>query len=258
MGIDVQHGNIEDVLALAAQVGESAREERAIERAERVGMQIRDIQAREELAQFNAQIDMEKMKFNSMMSLEAQKRAQMFDLEKLEVADRMDFERDERERNRKEDEYQSTIRYLEERDDLSADQKKAYGFKAFMKKQGVNVSESHLLPEQKDPKAPTVSNQISAMRELQKDIYKEPGFTTRIRPKWLGGRKGLSPEIQQHKDFLEGVVGQGQPSDLDQADQAMNVEPASLKDFEDTVMELAKIDKAKADAYFRKYTSKFD
>lgn len=259
MGIDIQHGNIEDILSLAVQVGETAKEERAIERAEAVASQARAIQAQKEMQEYNAAIDMEKMKFNAQLSLESQKRAQLFDLEKLETMDRMDFARDERERNRKEDEYQATIRYIEDRDDLTTEQKKAYGFKAYMKKQGVNVSESNLLPEQKDPmRPPTVSNQIAAMRELQKDIYKEPGFTKRITPKWLGGRKELPEDIQQHKQFLEGIVGQGQPSELDAADQVMNVEPASLADFENTVIELAKIDQAKADAYFRKYTSKFD
>jgi hypothetical protein len=258
MGVDVQHGNIEDVLALAAAVGASRKEERAIQRGEAIASQIRDIQARKELAEFNAQIDMAKMKFNASMELESQRRAAMFDLEKLETMDRMDFAREERERNRRENEYQATIRYIEERDDLSPDQKKAYGFKAYMKKQGVNVSESHLLPEQRQAQRPaTVSNQIAAMKELQKDIYKEPGFLKRIRPGWLGGQKELDPAIQQHKDFLEGVMAQGQIQ-MDDVTDPINVEPETLESFERTFIELAKIDRKKADAYFKKYTSKFD
>lgn len=190
--------------------------------------------------------------------------AKEWEIQKMQLASQLDFENEMKLRREAEDEYNATIKYLEGRDDITDEQKKVYGFKAFMKKQGVNVSESLLLPKEPRPAGEaTVANQITALKELQKSIYKEPTAAEKIGSKLtlgLWGRKELKPEIQAQKAFLQNIVGSSDMAGVDLVtSEAITdaAEPQNFEEFKSTVRELKKLDARKSQAYYNKYIVKF-
>ena len=114
MAIRVKHGNIEDIMVLADAVRQTQQSEREIARGEAVAGQIRQIEASKELAEFNAQLAIDKMKFNAQFQVERDNRAMAFELEKEQMKQVTDFAREERKRNEALDQWEATDKYLNE------------------------------------------------------------------------------------------------------------------------------------------------
>lgn len=137
MGIKVGHGNIEDILVLADAVRQTDRAEKEIARGEAVAGQIRQIEASKELAQFNAQLAMDKMKFNAQFQVERDTRAMAFELEKEDMKRQTDFAREERKRNELIDQWEATDKYLNEHaEDFDEEALKQARFDNFARLQG--------------------------------------------------------------------------------------------------------------------------
>ena len=91
MGIKVDHTPLEAVLALSKKAGKIQRVNEQIARDERVAGQIRGIQASKEMAEFNADLDIQKMKQVQVIQMQAEGRAQQWDIEKATLASQADL-----------------------------------------------------------------------------------------------------------------------------------------------------------------------
>lgn len=137
MGIKVSHTPLEAVLALGAAAGKSRQATAQIERNERVASQIRGIQASKEMAEFNAELDVQKLKQVQVIQMQAEARAQQWDIEKATLASQADFARQERQRNEALDQYEATEKYLDEHaDDFDEPQLQQARFDNFSRLQG--------------------------------------------------------------------------------------------------------------------------
>lgn len=223
MGIKVDHTPLEAVLALSKSAGETRQANAKIEREERVSAQIRGIQASKEMVEFNAELDLQKLKQVQVIQMQAEARAQQWDIEKATLASQADFIRQERQRNEALDQYEATEKYLDEHaDDFDESQLNQARFDNLSRLQGRGTKGTTLREPQKEVQAKQVSptQKIAAIKALQGDEFQEPGLAQRAISGLTGGFFGageLDPEIQAQKEILEAVVrGEyaAQPSSL--------------------------------------------
>lgn len=116
MAIRIEHTPIEAVMKLQKLADDARRENIALQRQEQALAQVREIEARKEMAQFNAQMTVDRMKMEAMLDFEAEQRAKAWDIEKMELRSRQDFEREERKRQRALDEYDAAAKYIKQQD----------------------------------------------------------------------------------------------------------------------------------------------
>ena len=134
MGIEIRPSG-ESVLygQAAKKIGEAERTEREIQSIERTRSQLLSIQAQKEMAEFNRQLEVERLKYHAAMNLEEEKRARAWQLEKMEIASRLDFERDEVKRQKAMDAYDAVIKKIDDTDIIDDSTKDNLKFKEGLK-----------------------------------------------------------------------------------------------------------------------------
>jgi len=212
MGFKFEHTDLASVAKLATLAGRAQSANAQAARDERSMQQIRSIEAAKEMAEFNAQLDMQRMKFEASRQLDAEMRSHEWQMQKMQITSQLDFEREEKKRMRALSEYDAAVKYIDDSDIFDDSDKEKYKFKAKMNLLNQGVSDRALFPElynQGTEKQVSPTQRISAMIALRDEDYQDPNFAQKALSKLTGGFFGeeeLEPDIQAQKEILESVV----------------------------------------------------
>lgn len=155
------------------------------------------LQTEKEMALFNHQIQMERMKFDSLLEFEKEKRAKTWEMEKMNMRSQIDFADDEKKRQQRLTEYDAGIKYIRETSDVPEDAKPQLEFNLTMEKLygagGVNYPkpEKELFTPEKRQQvlgALTTKSPVSpmgiALPVLEKKEDREAYITNELGPNW--------------------------------------------------------------------------
>lgn len=209
-------GKARRVAAAARLIGKTQAQERQIERNKEYQKFLLNLKTQKELAEFNNQLQVDRLKFNTTMQIEREKRAQIWDLEKMELRSRLDFEREERQRQQKLDEYEQGVKFINERADRTDEWKQEALYSLQMKMlAGYTTPRESATPRAKvptmenvgmleelgysqdeirqvlnlpQPRTPEEETQPSAESEEQRVLYQRNPYTNQVRMSSDGGK----------------------------------------------------------------------
>jgi len=172
----------------------------------------------------------------------------------MELRSQVDFQREEQQRQRKLDSYDNAIQQID-KEVLAGriTEQEAYPIKLKyeMEKMGVDIPTS-LLPgreEERVEKPPSRTDIDAAIKFLQEYEEKEKKAA-----RWYAPfAPEPTPEEETAAEFYRGIIEDVSPPAVSEID----IEPNTLKDFEDTVAQLKTIDINKARLYYQKWAGKF-
>ena len=212
MGIKVQHTPAAAVMQLGELAGASRAAVQQQARDAAKEQAVRSLQHQREMAEFNAQIQLDRDKFRLMADFQGEQRAAAWHIEKAELRSRADFEQEERKRRQVLDEYNATIKYINDSDWIDDAQKPGFEFKAKMKLLNQGVTDRTIFPvlyaRQGAERPPSPTQRISAMKMLETEQFQEPNWLQKLLP---GGKGELSQQDILQRQILEGIVA-GKPN----------------------------------------------
>lgn len=196
MPIEIRPSGEAELYGMAGElVGEAKATEREIARAERIQTQLLSIQNQREMAAFNNQLLLDRMKFQATMGFEKEKRAEQWQLQKMEIASQIDFEREEGERQEKLNNYSAVVKKIDETDYLGEDTKERLKLQAYLKLHEVSVTDRALQPAQAKMGAPmAVSTLENEVRTVMNQISGASSYRHRI---------GFNISKEETMNFLE-------------------------------------------------------
>jgi len=183
MAITIQQKGLAGLYGKAAVLaGRAKKAQRKEEIAARRAEQIINLQARKEMAEFERQFSIDRMKADRMLDLQAEQRAKAWEIEKMQLRSQIDFQREEQLRQRKLDSLDSAIQQID-KEVLAGriTEQEAYPIKQKLElnKVGVNVP-------------------VSAFPGDEEDRYG-------VQPYWMRGREAPegTPERQLYEAKME-------------------------------------------------------
>ena len=143
---------------------------------------------------------------DATLDLEMYERSKRWEIEKMQMRSQVDFQREEQKRLRVLDQYEASIKYIEDSDLFDERQKEGLIFKAKIKALGQRVTgiDKILFPTEPTARQVTPTQRVTAMRRLREDeALQEPTWLQA----WLPGGKGeLSEDVLREKELLESIA----------------------------------------------------
>lgn len=207
-GIRIEHGRPETIIRAAVEAGEARAAatiaQQAQAESDRLEAQQQEFEYRKTLRQQDMVID-----------LQMNERSKMWEIEKMELRSRLDFEREEKKRQQVLDQYEASVKYINDSDLFDERTKERLLFSAKLKASKADIPglSRILFPEVYEraptPKQVSPTQRISAMRALREEEYREPTLAQRafaaVLPKAIYDPY-LTPEIQAEKQILQNII----------------------------------------------------
>jgi len=170
MPIELQNPEFVKLYGQAALLtGESLRAKEEYRQNIEIAERLNTIRLQKEMAEFNQQLDIDRMKFASLLGFEKEKRAQTWDLEKMEQRSRIDFQQEEAKRLKNQQEFDLGLKYIKEKvadGTIPPDEGPRLEFDLTMEKVYKAPSVNIPKPVTEKPKIPTSYEQWELYKEL--------------------------------------------------------------------------------------------
>lgn len=253
MAIRVKHGKPSTQIRAAKKAGDirqaGALAAAALNRATQLQVKEMELQHR---AEIHAQ--------DMAMELEERARSRLWEMEKMELNSKADFAREMRKRESALDEYEASVKYIQDSDFFEDSMKERLIFKAKMKLLNQGVSDKVVFPElyRSPEKGPSPTQRMAAMKALRQDVYQEPTGWRKYAPTWLGGKEALSEQELAEKSYLQSIAGGDYPIPTGTVtDELFETKPSTVTEFESVVARLKREDMDAAREYYNKWAGQF-